>query len=388
MVARTIEFSADQVRDFNTRAQDQIGDGSLTIRANNNVPSRLLDGDTSKVNPTHSGSLGADKITNYRATFQVDSDNEVVPGSVVGIQFSVDGGLTWRNFYDESNLAEDGYGEYQVFLDGGTNANGPDASDEWIAIVATSPTDTDGTGFMMSDNPISPGDLFNTFDVMNSDSEFTVPKGVVCFTNGTRIRAEQGDVPVEELAVGDLVWTKQNGLRPILWLKSRDIETAALKKDTSLRPIKIAAGSLGSNLPKRDLIVSQQHRVMVEGKIAERMFGSAQVLIAAKFLLDIDGVEIVTADKPFSYIHFACENHEIVLVEGAHSETLYLGDQAVHAFTEQEQDELFKIFYSDEKKCAGIQYEIHQPAMPFVKRKKAENLIKRHKKNGMPFVNA
>ena len=47
----------------------------------------------------------------------------------------------------------------------------------------------------------------------------------VCFVTGTRIRTIRGDVPVEELRVGDIAITATGNRRRIRWIGSRTLST-------------------------------------------------------------------------------------------------------------------------------------------------------------------
>ena len=49
-------------------------------------------------------------------------------------------------------------------------------------------------------------------------------------------------------------------------------------------------GALGNGLPRRDLLVSRQHRMLVRSSIAGRMFGDKEVLVAAHHLTALPGV--------------------------------------------------------------------------------------------------
>jgi len=96
--------------------------------------------------------------------------------------------------------------------------------------------------------------------------------------------------------------------------------------------------------PSSDLIVSPQHRVLVRSKIAERMFGSDEVLIAAKRLSEIDGIDVVEGASGVVYFHLLFDRHEIVTSNGAESESLYTGLQALKSIGGAARKKIFALF--------------------------------------------
>ena len=115
---------------------------------------------------------------------------------------------------------------------------------------------------------------------------------VACFTRGTFIETRTGAVPIERLTVGNDVLTMDGEYHPIRWIGSSKLDQIDLTLKPALRPVRIAKGALGENMPLQDLSVSPQHRVLVRSVIAERMFGAPEVLVAAKKLIPLDGVTI------------------------------------------------------------------------------------------------
>ncbi|MBP6678165.1 MAG: Hint domain-containing protein, partial [Paracoccus sp.] len=94
-----------------------------------------------------------------------------------------------------------------------------------------------------------------------------------CFTAGTLIEAEAGAVAVENLKVGDRVRTRDHGLKPIRWIETQHLDAQLLAQMPHMRPIRVRAGVLGAGLPRRDLCLSPQHRLVVRNAIVARMFG-------------------------------------------------------------------------------------------------------------------
>ena len=165
-----------------------------------------------------------------------------------------------------------------------------------------------------------------------------------CFVRGTLIETEQGAVAVEDLAPGMRVLTHDRGPQPLRWIGSRALCSRALVINPAMRPIRIAAGALGNDLPRRDLLVSPQHRVLVRSKIAQKMFGAPEVLVAAKQLLQISGIDVAHDLAAVEYFHFLFDRHEIVLSEGAATESLYTGSEALRTVGHHAREEIFAIF--------------------------------------------
>ncbi|MBU2957493.1 Hint domain-containing protein [Paracoccus sp. 1_MG-2023] len=154
---------------------------------------------------------------------------------------------------------------------------------------------------------------------------------IICFAAGTLIRTDKGETRIEDLAVGDLVWTRDNGLQPVRWLGRRRLSARTLRDDERLRPIRIAAGALGANQPAQDLVVSPQHRVLIRSAIAQRMFGTDELLAPAKHLIGTPGIATLTDDRPVTYCHILFDAHEVIMSNGALTESLYPGPQAIEA---------------------------------------------------------
>lgn len=140
---------------------------------------------------------------------------------------------------------------------------------------------------------------------------------VVCFARGTSIGGENCTIAVQDLRTGDMVQTKDNGLRPVRWIGSVKLSSTKLNAAPNLRPIRISAGALGKAVPEVDLVVSPQHRVLVRSKIAQRMFDAEEVLVAAKHLQGLDGVEVAKDIHEVEYFHILFDDHEIVMSNGA-----------------------------------------------------------------------
>ncbi|WP_207102862.1 Hint domain-containing protein [Paracoccus shandongensis] len=201
-----------------------------------------------------------------------------------------------------------------------------------------------------------------------------------CFVAGTLILTDRGERPVETLRPGDLVATADHGLRPIRWIGSSVLEQGVLARNPALLPVRIAASALGPGIPARDLFVSQQHRILVRSRIAARLFGATEILVAAKHLVGLDGITIPQDRAGVTYLHFMFDRHEIVVAEGTQTESLYAGPQAVRMLPPASLSELRSLFPG---LCAG---EAPPPARPFATGSRRRDLIHRHRAKGRPLV--
>lgn len=160
-------------------------------------------------------------------------------------------------------------------------------------------------------------------------------ESIVCFTRGTMIGTPEGPRAIEELAVGDLVLTRDNGARPIRWIGSQAVAAAG-----KLAPVTIRAGALGND---RDLKVSQLHRMLVADWRAELMFGEPEVLAAARHLVDGDTIHVAEGGE-VEYFHMLFDRHEIVTANGAPSESFHPGEQGMGWMDDAVREEIFAIF--------------------------------------------
>ncbi|PHQ71733.1 MAG: hemolysin [Paracoccus sp.] len=200
---------------------------------------------------------------------------------------------------------------------------------------------------------------------------------VPCFVRGTLIETEMGSVAVELLRLGVMVVTRDHGLQPVRWIGCARLDADALHKKAKLYPIRIRAGALGENTPAYDLTVSPQHRILVRSKVAVRMFGAEEILVAAKQLLTIDGIDVVDDIDEVEYFHFLCDEHEVVYSNGAATETMHTGEQALNAVGAAAREEIFSIF--PQLKDREV---LRETARIIPSGKRARRLVSRHVQNG------
>lgn len=268
--------------------------------------------------------------------YEIDNDPFSSASTTVTDSFTVD--ITDNDALIEDPDA-DGSAQFDVSgIPGLANSSNFQAFEVYSGTVGGAPVtftliQFSGTLYMFATaGSIGVGDTINgiSFDANPGPPiTYTDLPDFVCFASGTLILTCKGQIAVEDLQVGDQVQTMDHGYQLIRWIGSRTLDVIDLTAHPNLRPIRIEAGALGSGLPEQDLIVSQQHRIFVRSIVAQRMFGTAEILIPAKKLLDLDGVNIDLALPSVTYNHFLCERHEIVFSNGTPTESMLTGVEAM-----------------------------------------------------------
>lgn len=142
-----------------------------------------------------------------------------------------------------------------------------------------------------------------------------------CFLAGTMIATPKGAVAVEALQIGDLVLTADGASVPVLWVGRQTVATRFAPADR-LMPVCISAGALGDGLPLRDLRLTADHALLVDG-----------LLVNAGALVNGSTIRhLALSDFGGSYTvyHIETEAHEVILAEAVPAETYidYVGRQA------------------------------------------------------------
>jgi hypothetical protein len=166
----------------------------------------------------------------------------------------------------------------------------------------------------------------------------------ICFARGTLIECQDGIKRVEELSPGDMVRTKDHGFQPLRWIASRKLGGSDLAANPHIRPIRIRAGALGENMPRADLVVSPQHRMLISGWRCEAMFGEDELLAPAKAMINDSSITVDHDRDEVEYFHFMFEQHEIVFANGVESESFHPGDFGLSTLDEAALEELFTVF--------------------------------------------
>ncbi|MCV6584279.1 MAG: Hint domain-containing protein [Marinibacterium sp.] len=142
--------------------------------------------------------------------------------------------------------------------------------------------------------------------------DFTVTADFACFARGTRIATPAGETLVEDLQIGDLVRAADGRDVPVKWVGTQTVMTR-FKPAERLALVRFAAGSLGNDLPRRDLMVTTDHAMLVDGVLCH-----AGALVNGDSIVQIPAAEM---GESYTVYHIETDTHEIILAEGAETET-------------------------------------------------------------------
>ncbi len=131
-----------------------------------------------------------------------------------------------------------------------------------------------------------------------------------CYCRGTMILTDKGQVAVESLAIGDMVVTAAGAAKAVRWLGIRAV-SSRFADPVRAYPVRVRANAIDDNVPARDLLVSPDHALLIDGN-----------LIQAGAL--VNGTSIVrekNVPETFNYYHVELAEHDLILAENAPAET-------------------------------------------------------------------
>jgi Hint domain-containing protein len=131
-----------------------------------------------------------------------------------------------------------------------------------------------------------------------------------CYRRGTLIETPDGEVPIEELAIGDEVVTFAGEPRRVRWIGRRAYDGRFIAGNRAVLPIRIMSGALADGVPARDLYLSPEHSLYIDGVLVQ-----AAHLVNGATIVQVDAVEEV------EYFHIELDTHDVIFADGAPAET-------------------------------------------------------------------
>ncbi len=151
-----------------------------------------------------------------------------------------------------------------------------------------------------------------------SDGFLATP--VACFARDSRIATPTGAVAVQALRVGDPVLLFHGGEARVTWLGRRLVDCRRHRRPQDVNPVRVRAHAFAPDQPHRDLFLSPDHSVFMDG-----------ILIPIRYL--INGATVAqVAVASVTYFHIELADHAVLLAEGLPCESyLDTGNRAAFA---------------------------------------------------------
>jgi len=166
---------------------------------------------------------------------------------------------------------------------------------------------------------------------------------VICFTPGTRLRTESGEVAIEDLEMGDRLLTRDDGAQEVIWSGHRRMSGARLFALPDQRPIRLRVNALGIDRPDEDLVVSPEHRVLVGGDTTRDLWGESEVLVRAGDLVGDRGIIVDHSLRETWYIHLMLERHQVIWANGVQVESFHPGFMGLDTLSGLQRESLYDL---------------------------------------------
>ena len=181
------------------------------------------------------------------------------------------------------------------------------------------------------------GGLSGTATLLDGTTvDFANIETIIRFTAGTGILTPKGERPIETLRAGDMMVTRDNGVKPVRW-----VGNSTVPGTERFAPVEIAQSRLEG--ATRPLVVSPQHRILFHDYRAELMFGDPEVLVSATHMVDGTGVCVVPRPN-VTYIHLMLDQHEIIYANGVATESFLAADVGLAAMSPRAREDMFTVF--------------------------------------------
>jgi autotransporter passenger strand-loop-strand repeat protein len=182
------------------------------------------------------------------------------------------------------------------------------------------------------------GDYSEDFFTLASDGNggtLVTEEMAPCYCRGTRILTPKGQMAVETLKIGDRIMTAGGEVLPLKWIGRRSYRDWLAVGSPEVQPIRFKAGSIADHVPARDLLVSPEHAMFLDG-----------VLVPARHL--VNGVSILQMEgmDEIDYFHLEFDCHIVILAEGAAAES-FVDDDSRMLFHNADE---YRRLYPDESR--------------------------------------
>lgn len=130
------------------------------------------------------------------------------------------------------------------------------------------------------------------------------------FCPGSTVRTAFGDIAIEQLREGDMVWTRDDGFQPI-----RHIVCATLPGSPDSNPVQVDTGTLNA---RRAVGCAPHQDLLIEDPVLDLYLGTTSATAVANSL--VNGATIRRGAKPFvHYIELRLKRAAVIAVDGLYA---------------------------------------------------------------------
>lgn len=137
---------------------------------------------------------------------------------------------------------------------------------------------------------------------------------VTCFLAGSLIRTEAGDVPVEDVYVGDRILTVTDGVenyKPVIWAGYQTMTVQqGLPDDEAGCPVRVRAGALAAGVPYQDLLITPEHCLLIDGQF-----------VPVRMLVNGGTIAYDRSLTRYTYYHVETACHDVIMANGTLTES-------------------------------------------------------------------
>ncbi len=133
-----------------------------------------------------------------------------------------------------------------------------------------------------------------------------------CLLEGTMIATREGEKPVQDLGIGDLLETADGSYRPIKWIGRQTVSKQGASWEAEQRLVRINAGAIEDGVPSRDVWLTPAHGIYVAGYLI-----NADTLVNGRSI-----ISEAPRGETYTVYHVELEDHRVILANGLPVETL------------------------------------------------------------------
>ncbi|AOW47885.1 Hint domain-containing protein [Acetobacter ascendens] len=252
-----------------------------------------------------------------------DSNTIEITSSNQDVSLSGASGLTGSNYYEISNPYD-----YHFTLDLSISTSDLYATYDPTTKETIISTDlNEGSGYtnqrlyvVIPDTAtvINPLNIGHSLDGVYSVTTITT-NGVYsdtfsCFLKDSLIKTQDGYMPVQDIAPGEKVSVFIDGTeeqKEVVWAGTAHVVVNAnLPEDQAGYPIRILKNSIAENVPFKDMLITPEHCLFVEGRF-----------VPARMLVNGRSIYYDTTMTSYDYYHIETEKHSVIMADGMLTES-------------------------------------------------------------------